>query len=348
MILIKKIQGLWSTVPLPLRKKIVTIVLFLVACNIGIWGYTVFISHHSPVLLGLVALAYGLGLRHAVDADHIAAIDNTTRKLMLQGKKPVAIGLFFSLGHSTIVVLLSIFVIFSSTFIKTHLPSLQITGTIIGTSLSGFFLLLIGFINLIASLDILRIFKSAVRNQNSKEKNSYAYFSAQGFLSRIFKPLLKIVTNSWQMYFIGFLFGLGFDTASEVGLLSISAISSTYGLAFWEILLIPLSFTAGMVLIDSLDGILMLGAYGWAYIKPIRKLYYNLTITWISVAIALGIGSIEILQLLTSQLSLHNAFFQWIHTLDLNTVGYGIIVLFILSWIISLSVYKMKGYDLIN
>ncbi|HXS15157.1 MAG TPA: hypothetical protein VN711_03450, partial [Candidatus Saccharimonadales bacterium] len=148
MILIKKIQGLWSTVPLPLRKKIVTIVLFLVACNIGIWGYTVFISHHSPVLLGLVALAYGLGLRHAVDADHIAAIDNTTRKLMLQGKKPVAIGLFFSLGHSTIVVLLSIFVIFSSTFIKTHLPSLQITGTIIGTSLSGFFLLLIGFINL--------------------------------------------------------------------------------------------------------------------------------------------------------------------------------------------------------
>jgi len=316
----------------------------LILVNISVWVGGIFFSHIHPLLLGLIAIAYGLGLRHAVDADHIAAIDNTTRKLMAEDKRPVAVGLFFSLGHSTIVFILSVLVAFSSLYIKHVLPSLQSTGAVIGTSISSFFLLLIGFVNLIAFLDILRIFKLVTRGGRYKEKFSGNYFTG-GFIAKLFRPLLKTVTASWHMYFVGFLFGLGFDTASEVGLLSISAAGSTTGISAGEILLLPLAFTAGMVLIDTLDGILMLGAYGWAYIQPVRKLYYNLNITLVSVIIALFIGGVEAVQLFSVELKFDNAFSRLINEIDLGKLGYITIFIFIVTWAVSLFIYKIRQYD---
>ena len=339
------IRKLWKNSSRQTRKQIVAILVTLGFFNIGVWIGGIYFSHVHPLLLGLITIAYGLGLRHAVDADHIAAIDNTIRKLISDGKKPVAVGLFFSLGHSTIVIILSIFVVLSSVFIKNMLPSLQATGTIIGTSVSSFFLLLIGFINLIAFFDILRVFKSVTKNKQPQKKISIEHIPQAGFLSRFFYPILKTVNASWQMYFVGFLFGLGFDTASEVGILSISAASSTTGMSFMEILLIPLAFTVGMMLIDTLDGILMLGAYGWAYIQPVRKLYYNLNITLVSVIIALFIGGVEVIQLMSVEFKIHSGFFKLINAVDLNKLGYITIIIFVSSWLVSYSIYRIKRYD---
>jgi nickel/cobalt transporter (NiCoT) family protein len=348
MKLVKHIHILWNNSSRKTRQRMVILLSALVLFNLFVWMFGFIFARVHPILLGLIAIAYGLGLRHAVDADHIAAIDNTTRKLMSEGKKPIATGLFFSLGHSTIVFILSVLVAFSSLFIKHALPSLQSTGTIIGTSVSSFFLLLIGFINLIAFIDILRIFKCVTKGGSCKEKINDNHFHTTGFLSRLFKPVLRTVTSSWHMYFVGFLFGLGFDTASEVGLLSISAASSTTGISIGEMLLLPLAFTAGMVLIDTLDGILMLGAYGWAYVQPVRKLYYNLNITLVSVIVALFIGGVEAMQLLTSQFKFHNGFSQLINAIDLGKLGYITIVIFVISWLVSLFIYKIRRYDLIE
>ena len=348
MKLLKHIHSLWNKSSGKVRQRIVVLFTIVLLVTISVWVGGIFFSQKHPLLFGLIAIAYGLGLRHAVDADHIAAIDNTTRKLMTDGKKPVAVGLFFSLGHSTIVFILSILVASLSLFIKHLLPSLQSTGFAIGTSVSSFFLLLIGFINLIAFLDILRIFKTVTKNGKYKKNFTVDYFQVGGLLTRIFKPFLRMVTTSWHMYFVGFLFGLGFDTASEVGLLSISAASSTTGISFGEILLLPLAFTAGMALIDTLDGVLMLGAYGWAYVEPVRKLYYNLNITLVSVIIALFIGGVEAMQLLSSAFKFNNKFFQLINAIDLAKLGYITIFIFIVSWMISFLIYKIRRYDLIG
>ena len=240
---------------------------------------------------------------------------------MQDGKKPVAVGFFFSLGHSTIVVLLSILVAASAAFVRHNLPALQNAGSIIGTSISGFFLIMIGIINLIVLIDIYRMWKKVV-----KKKGKYKNFSIEehldkrGITVRMLKPFLKAVTHSWNMYIVGFLFGLGFDTASEVGFLSISAATGASGMPIENIILLPLAFTAGMSLIDTLDGILMLGAYGWAYVKPIRKLYYNMNITFISVVIALFIGSIEAMQVIFSQLKLSGGFYDFINNLDFGNL----------------------------
>lgn len=345
---LKHLQLFWKESSQQVRKRILIIFSILLFLNITVWISGFLFSHIHPLLLGLIAIAYGLGLRHAVDADHIAAIDNTTRKLMLDNKKPVAVGLFFSLGHSTIVIILSILVAVSSLFIKHNLPFLQSTGSVIGISVSSFFLLLIGFINLIAFFDILRIFKTATKSKKYNEKLIDTQLQQGGFLSRLFGPVLKTVTSSWQMYLVGFLFGLGFDTASEVGLLSISAAGSTTGISFIEILLLPLAFTVGMALIDTLDGVLMLGAYGWAYIQPVRKLYYNLNITLVSVIIALFIGSIEASQLLSSEFNFHNSYFQLINTLDMGKLGYITIAIFVFSWLISYCIFKIKKLEEVN
>lgn len=343
MQILKHFLLLWQNASLPVRRRIVIIFSFLLLSNALVWIFGVFLSPLHPLLLGLLALAYGLGLRHAVDADHIAVIDNITRKLMLDGKRPVAVGLFFSLGHATIVVILSILVAISSSFIKNSLPSIQAASAIIGTFVSSFFLILIGIINLVAFFDILQIFRHATKDGKTNTHNHLQH--THGFLTRIFKPVLKTVTSSWHMYFVGFLFGLGFDTASEVGLLSISAASGATTVSFWEIILLPLAFTAALALIDTLDGIFMLGAYGWAYIKPVRKLYYNLTITGMSVFIALFIGGVEAIQLLSRQLNLHGVFFTFANTLDLGNLGYITIVSCIMFWAISIAVYKIKHYD---
>lgn len=345
MELIGKLQNLFSHASPEFRRRLIYTFGFLFTFNIFIWVYALFFTKNYPILLGLITLAYGLGLRHAVDADHIAAIDNSTRKLMQDGKRPVGVGFFFSLGHSTIVILLSILVAFSANFIKNNLPALKSTGALIGTSVSGFFLLMIGLINLIVLIDIFKIWKRVSNGGTYDEDEIQNYLNNRGFLAKFFKPLLKAIGNSWNMYFIGFLFGLGFDTASEVGILSISAATGMNGIPVLDLLILPLAFTAGMALIDTIDGILMLGAYGWAYIKPIRKLYYNMNITFISVVIALFIGGVESLQVVSSQLNFSGPFFIFINKLDFGNLGYIIIAIFVISWIISISIYKIGSYD---
>ncbi len=308
----------------------------------------IILSLKQKVFLGLIVLAYGLGLRHAVDADHIAVIDNTTRKLMQEGKRPVAVGFFFSLGHSTIVILLSILAAVSAAFVKNHLPEVQHVGTVIGTAISSGFLLMIGIINLLVLIDIVKIWKSVTSGGEYDEVELYEYLNNRGLVARILKPFLRSVTSSWHMYTVGLLFGLGFDTASEVALLSISAATGANGLPFIAILVLPLAFTAGMSLIDTLDGILMLGAYGWAYFKPIRKLYYNMNITFLSVVIALFIGGIEGIQVLSIEFKLNGRFFEIVKNIDFANLGYIIIGTFIASWLFSLMYYKYKKYDYID
>lgn len=334
----------WRSISLDMRRRITMLFSALILANIFVWIGGIFFAFKNPFFLGLLTLAYGLGLRHAVDADHIAAIDNTTRKLMLDGKKPLGVGLYFSLGHSTIVIVLSLLVALSASFVKSNLPSFQTIGTLIGTSVSSFFLLLIGLINLISFINLLRIFLQTTKGNKVKEL-THNQLQVSGFLAKFLKPVFNSIHSSSQMYFVGLLFGLGFDTASEVGLLSISAASSASGISTWGILLLPLAFTAGMALIDTLDGILMLGAYGWANIRPVRKLYYNLNITFISVIIAFFIGGIEAIQLFSEKFSLHGFLIDFINTISLANVGYLTILAFILSWVVSLFVYRVKGYD---
>lgn len=348
MKLLEKIQNIYHKASPQLRKRLIVLFSFLIIFNIAIWIFAFIQSMTYPLLLGLVVLSYGLGLRHAVDADHIAAIDNTTRKLMQDGKKPVAVGFFFSLGHSSIVVILSVLIAISSAFVKQNLPTFEQTGSLIGTSVSSFFLLVIGLINLIVLIDIFKIWLHVVKHGHYNESHLQEHLENRGLLVRIFRPFLKGVTNSWNMYFVGFLFGLGFDTASEVGLLSLSAATGAKGIPVYDIILLPLAFTAGMALVDSIDGVLMLGAYGWAYMKPIRKLYYNLNITFISVLIALLIGGIEALQIISGQLMLEGGFFTFINNLDFGNLGYFIIGTFVISWIISILIYRIKRYDLLE
>ena len=346
---LKKLSAILQKAPPDLRKRLLVIFITLAVFNGFVWIYAFFVSQRFPVMLGLVILAYGLGLRHAVDADHIAAIDNITRKLMQDGKKPVAVGFFFSLGHSTIVVLLSILVAISAAFVKHNLPALQNAGGIIGTSISGFFLIMIGIINLIVLIDIYGMWRKVVKKKGKYTNLSIEeHLDKRGVTVRMLKPFLKAVRHSWNMYLVGFLFGLGFDTASEVGLLSISAATGASGISIENVILLPLAFTAGMSLIDTLDGILMLGAYGWAYIKPIRKLYYNMNITFISVVIALFIGSIEAMQVIFSQLKLSGGLYDVINNVNFGNLGYFIIVIFVLSWLFSIGVYKYKKYDLLD
>lgn len=270
--------------------KVVSSLTLLLIFNGGVWLLIFLSAQFYPLFLGLAVLSYGFGFRHAVDADHIAAIDNVTRKLIHEGQKPVAVGFFFSLGHSTVVIILSALVAISASFINQNLPKFSTIGSLIGTSFSSLFLLTIGVINLIAVIEII----------STRHQTQVLSFGNKGILTRILKPLLKTVRVSWQMYFIGFLFGLGFDTATEIALLSISAASAMQGIPVLTILLLPLAFTASMTLIDTLDGILMLKVYGWAYIEPARKFYYNLIITLISAVTALLIGGIQALQIFNS------------------------------------------------
>ncbi len=349
MSLLQRVRSLYLSASPDLRRRLIIITTFLLAFNIAIWATALSVATKFPLLIGLVTLAYGFGLRHAGDADHIAAIDNTTRKLMRDGKRPVAVGLFFSIGHSTVVVLLSALVAFSASYAAQHLESFKATGSIIGTLVSASFLLALGLINLSALIGTYKLFRS-VKNgrQTLSHEELDAHLDNQGVLARILRPLLKVVTSSWNMVYIGFLFGLGFDTASEVGLLSLSAASGSTGLPIWTIMLLPLAFTAGMTLIDSFNGILMLGAYGWAYLKPIRKLYYNMTITSISVITAIVIGGIELLQLLIDKFNLSGSAFTFIDGLDLGNLGYFIVGLFLITWLVSMGVYRFKRYDLLD
>ena len=343
--MIENARRLIREAPPDLRRRLMAISLFLAAFNGLTWLGVLLASRSYAPLLGLAALAYGFGLRHAVDPDHIAAIDNTTRKLMQEGKRPVATGFFFSMGHSTIVIVLSIVVGVSASFVRNNLPSFQANGSVIGTSVSAVFLLIIGLINLLVLIDIVRTWRRVVRGSTYDEEALTEHLENRGLIARLLKPALKSVSNSWHMYPIGLLFGLGFDTASEVGLLSISAATGASGAAFWNVVLLPLCFTAGMSLIDSLDGIGMLAAYGWAFIKPVRKLYYNMTITMISVMVALFIGAIEGLQIISRQTGASGGVWALAGSIRLENFGFFIIGTFALSWLVSMLVYKVRRYD---
>ena len=331
-----------------IRRKVIGIYALLIAFNLIAWilaflGFSV----RYPALLGVALLAYTFGLRHSVDADHISAIDNVTRKLMQENKRPVAVGFFFSLGHSTIVVALTIAIAIAAAIVGGAIPALKNAGGLIGTSVSAAFLYLIAIINLLVLWEIFQAFRKVRRGEEYNDQTIDEFLNQRGLMGRFFRPLLRMTNRSWKMYPIGVLFGLGFDTATEVGILGISAAAAGNGLPVFYILLFPLLFMAGMCLVDTTDGILMLGAYGWAFVKPVRKLYYNLNITLVSVLVALVVGGIEALSIVSSQLNLSGGFWDFLNNLSSNfgTLGYIIIGLFILSWGVSTLIYKWKKYD---
>jgi len=329
------------------RRQIGWLYALLLTFNIAAWVAAFVAFRGYPLLMGSCLLAYSFGLRHAVDADHIAAIDNVTRKLMQSGHRPVTVGLMFSLGHATIVVLATIVIAATAMALQSRISGFKETGAMIGTLVSTFFLFAIALLNLIVLRSVLRAFRRVRRGEPYVDEDLDMLLADRGFLARIFRPLFRLISQSWHMYPLGFLFGLGFDTATEVGLLGISAAGAAQGMSIWSILVFPVLFMAGMTLIDTTDSILMLGAYGWAFVKPVRKLYYNVTITTISVLVALLVGGIEGLGLLADRLHLNGGFWQAVGSLNENfgMIGYAIIGVFLASWLLSVAVYKWMRFE---
>jgi nickel/cobalt transporter (NiCoT) family protein len=327
--------------------KLTAIYAALVLANVLAWAWALVAFHNYPVLIGTAFLAYAFGLRHAVDADHIAAIDNVTRKLMQDGQRPVATGLFFSLGHSTVVVLASVAIALTAGALQGRLEAFRAIGGVVGTLVSAAFLFLVAGANFVILCSVYRTFQEVCRGGAYVEDDLNDVLAQRGLLGRLFGPTFRLVARSWHMYPLGFLFGLGFDTASEIGVLGISAAEASKGLPIWSIMVFPALFTAGMSLIDTTDGVLMLGAYGWAFTKPIRKLYYNLTITCISVLVAVLVGGIEMLGLVADRFGLDGPFWNFIGALNdhFGSLGYLIIGIFIASWLISIAVYRLGRFD---
>jgi high-affinity nickel-transport protein len=314
------------------------------------WGTLVFLvaPQHLDVGdkvlgIGVGLTAYALGMRHAFDADHIAAIDNTTRTLMSQGRRPLGVGFFFSLGHSTVVFVLAVVISLGVSSVigpvRDETSALHHYTGLIGTSISGFFLYLIAVINIVVLAGILRVF-GAMRRGHFDEAELEAQLNNRGLLNRFFGRFTRSIRKSWQMYPLGMLFGLGFDTATEVALLVLAGTSAAAGLPWYAILCLPVIFAAGMSLLDTIDGSFMNFAYGWAFSKPVRKVYYNITITGLSVAVALIVGTAQLLGLLAGQLGLHGGFWDWVAGLDLNIVGFVIVGLFALTWVGALAVWR--------
>ena len=330
-----------------IRGKVIAVYVLLFIVNAAAWLWAVIAFGRYPILLGTAALAYSFGLRHAFDADHIAAIDNVTRKLMQEGRRPVGVGLFFSLGHSTIVVALTIAI--TATALQDRFEAFKSFGGIVGTLVSAMFLFAIAIANIIVLASVWRTFQTVKSGGRFVEEDLDLILANRGLLGRLFRRFFRLIERSWQMFPLGLLFGLGFDTATEVGLLGISASQASQGLSIWSILVFPALFTAGMTLIDTTDSILMLGAYGWAFIKPIRKLYYNLTITAVSVIVAVIVGGLETLNLIGDQLGLTDGGGFWGAIGSLNDnfgmLGYLIVGVFLAAWAISYVVYRINRYD---
>ncbi len=318
----------------------------LAAANGAAWTWAVLLFWDQPLLLGTAAIAYGFGLRHAVDADHIAAIDNVTRKLMGAGQRPVSVGFFFALGHSTVVVLAAVGVAATATALSS-LDQFKSVGATVGTLVSAAFLFAIATANLVILQAVWRTYRHVRAGGRFADEDLDLLLNSRGLLARLFRPLFRLVTQAWHMFPLGFLFGLGFDTATEVALLGISGTQAVQGVSIWSILVFPALFAAGMSLVDTTDGVLMLGVYNWAFIKPIRKLYYNLTITFVSVVIAFLIGGIEALGLLGDQLGRSGWFWDGVGGLNdnLNGLGFLVVGVFIAAWIGSVLVYRYKGLD---
>jgi nickel/cobalt transporter (NiCoT) family protein len=329
---------------------------FVVLLHVVGWGVLGLIvaPHHYQVSgnsvfgLGLGVTAYTLGMRHAFDADHIAAIDNTTRKLMADGKRPLSVGFWFSLGHSSIVFglvfLLSLGVKALVGQVEDNGSSLQQTTGLVGTAVSGVFLILIGVLNLVVLRQILGVFRR-MRHGHYDEEALEEHLNNRGLMNRILGGATRAVTKPWHMYPVGLLFGLGFDTATEVSLLVLAGGAAAFALPWYALLTLPILFAAGMSLLDSIDGCFMNFAYGWAFSKPVRKVYYNITITGLSVLVALVIGGVEIISILTEKLGITSGPLAWIGDLDLNHVGYAIVGMFVLTWVVALLVWRFARIE---
>jgi high-affinity nickel-transport protein len=326
-------------------RKIAAIYVLLFAANAVVWTWAFIALSGRPTLLGTAMLAYVLGLRHAVDADHIAAIDNVVRKLMQEGKRPVSAGLFFSLGHSLVVAIAVAVIVGTAFALQGRLHPFKVIGSVIGTGTSAFFLLAIAAVNLIILRGVWRSFQRARRGEAVAEHELDQLLSGRGLLARIFRPLFRMVTRSWHMFALGFLFGLGFDTATEITLFTVAGSQASDGLSFGTVMIFPALFAAGMTLVDTSDSVLMVGAYGWAFLNPIRKIWYNLTITAISALVAMLIGGIEALGLLASKLELAGGFWDMVGRLNSGLAGFGyvVIAIFVASWIVSLLIYRWSG-----
>jgi high-affinity nickel-transport protein len=344
------LSHIFDDAPERTRGKVFGMYAILAVANVAAWIWAVAEFGDSPLLLGTAFLAYSFGLRHAFDADHIAAIDNITRKLMQEGRRPIAVGFFFSLGHSTVVVALVLAIALTTTALQGRFAALKAVGGAIGTSVSALFLFAIAAANIVVLIQVYRALQTAKTGARLAEDDVERLLGRSGVLGRLLRPAFALIGRSWQVYPLGLLFGLGFDTATEIGLLGISAAQAAQGLSIWSVLVFPALFTAGMSLMDTTDSTIMVGAYGWAFVKPIRKLYYNMTITFASVVAALSIGGIEALGLIGDRLGLQGPFWRLIAALGDNfgLIGYSIVAFFIASWIVSFLLYKAKGYDRIE
>jgi len=322
----------------------------LLCANMLAWAWAFAAFRGYPLLLATALIAYGFGLRHAVDADHIAAIDNVTRKLMQEGQRPIAVGFFFSLGHSTIVIAAAILVVLTASSLQQGFPELVAAGSLVGTLVSVMFLFAIAAINLVVLVGIFRVFRRAKRGETYADEELNVFLTRRGGLSRLLQACFRLISRSWHMYPLGLMFGLGFDTATEIGVLAISGTEAAKGLSIWSILVFPALFTAGMSLVDTSDGVLMVGAYGWAFVNPLRKLYYNLTITGVSVVVAVVVGAIEALGLAVDKLGLTDGIWSSIGFAagNFTALGYVVVGAFVATWLGSLVIYKVMGYDKIG
>ncbi|MDB6084363.1 MAG: high-affinity nickel-transporter [Gammaproteobacteria bacterium] len=304
------------------------------------WGLYLHYTRSYPALVGLGFTAYMFGLRHAFDADHIAAVDDTVRFMLQRGKKPLGVGFFFSLGHSTVVLALAVGIAWTASAVKQELPQLRNVGGIIGAGVSGTFLWIIGILNLLILLDVLRVWKKA-KTGTHDHAHLEQLLQQRGFINRLFGGRLRALMNhSWQMYPLGLLFGMGFDTASEVGLLAMTAGASVGNTPVPAVLSLPILFAAGMAVMDTTDGILMSKAYNWAFVNPLRKIFYNITTTGLSIAVALVIGSIELLQVFIGLLDLHGPILDFTARLDFGVLGYLIVGMFLVAWGLSMALWK--------
>lgn len=323
---------------------------FVAVLHVIGWGTLIFLvaPQHFDVGdralgIGVGLTAYALGLRHAFDADHIAAIDNTTRKLMQDGKRPLGAGFFFSLGHSSVVFGLALLISLGVSAVigpvRDDSSALHHYTGLIGTSVSGLFLYLIAAMNIVILAGILKVFRG-MRQGRFDEAALQTHLDNRGLMNRFLGRFTRSISHTWQMYPLGMLFGLGFDTATEIALLVLAGSSAAAGLPWYAILCLPVIFAAGMSLLDTLDGSFMSVAYGWAFAKPVRRVYYNLTVTGLSVAVALVVGTAELLGLLSEQLGWQGGFWDWVSGLDLNVIGFGIVGMFVLTWLAAVLVWR--------
>ncbi|GAA2044586.1 HoxN/HupN/NixA family nickel/cobalt transporter [Catenulispora yoronensis] len=323
---------------------------FITLLHVVGWGLllAVVVPEHYKLGAGMFGVgtgvtAYTLGMRHAFDADHIAAIDNTTRKLMADGKRPLSVGFWFSLGHSTIVFTLTLLLSLGLKAVGVQLSddnsTLHSVGGVIGTTVSGTFLYLIAIFNLVILVGIVKVFRQ-MRQGVYSEAELEEHLAKRGFMNRFLGKAMESVKAPWQIYPIGVLFGLGFDTVTEISLLVLAGTSVAAGLPWYAIMCLPILFAAGMSLLDTIDGSFMNFAYGWAFSKPVRKVFYNITITGLSVAVALIIGTVELLGILSDKLGWSGGFWDWVGGIDLNTIGFAIVGVFVGVWLLAIAVWK--------